>query len=175
MAAARRRGRSLLLRPRVGTVGSVALDEHTNATWLAGSSAGSTDPGSPPDGLATQKDRSQIAPVWCPVANMTSERPYGPGGQITKRGSKHFAPGAKLYFRRVMSYVPEPQVEVVGRHRGSHRYVTMIVSLSWLENWHTDLVYSPYVARKLHPYWDGSPGSQSLAEHYVREFVNKAF
>ena len=43
-----------------------------------------------------------VAPVWCPVATMRAERPYGPGGQETKRGSRHFAPGAKLYCTRII-------------------------------------------------------------------------
>jgi hypothetical protein len=123
-----------------------------------------------------QPDGKQVVPIWCPVANMTSERPYGPGGQITKRGSKHFAAGAKLYFRQVMNRDGDPQLEVVGRHRGSHRYVTMIVSLSWLENWRPELVYSPYVARQLYPIWKtGTLGSKLEAEFYVRKFVNREF
>jgi|SRR5579872_2218305 len=106
---------------------------------------------------------------------MTSERAYGPGGELTKRGSKHFAPRAKLYFLRVMNYLGDPQLAVIGRYRGSHRYVTMIVSFSWLVNWRTDLVYSPYVAKALQPYWDGTPASKGEAEFYVDKFVNKRF
>lgn len=115
-------------------------------------------------------------PVWCPVANMTRERPYGVGSEITKRGSRHFAPGAKLYFHRVVGYSGrggDPQVEVVGRHRGSHRYATMIVSLSWLENWRVDLVYSPHVARELFGIWDGTPQSKAQAESYVQKFLGR--
>jgi hypothetical protein len=107
---------------------------------------------------------------------MTSERHYGPGGQITKRGSKHFAAGAKLYFIRIVNHDSDPQLEVVGRHRGSHRYSTMIVSLSWLENWRPELVYSPYVARQLYPVWrSGTLGYKLEAEFYVRKFVNREF
>ena len=64
-----------------------------------------------------------------------------------------------------------PRVEVVGRHRGSHRYVRMIVPGAWLENWHADLVYSPYVAEHLQPYWDGTPASKAKAEEYVELFT----
>jgi hypothetical protein len=149
------------------------MDEQSDSTELVGGrDADATDSGHPPDTSTTRKDWKQTVPIWCPVATMTSERPYGPGGHVTKRGSKHFAPGARLYFRRVMGYSSDPQVEVVGRHRGSHLYVAMVVSLSWLVNWRADLVYSPYLARKLQPYWDGSPGSQVLAELYVQQFSN---
>jgi hypothetical protein len=62
------------------------------------------------------------------------------------------------------------RVEVVGRHRGSHRYVRMIVRGEWLENWHADLVYSPYVAKELQPYWDGTLASKEEAEFFVQKF-----
>jgi hypothetical protein len=75
----------------------------------------------------------------------------------------------------MMGYLGDPQLEVVGRHRGSHRFVTMIVSLSWLENWRVNLVYSPQVAKELQPYWDGTPASNAKAESYVQKFLNEAF
>src|SRR4051794_22118660 len=88
--------------------------EHTGSVHLSGAAA-------------IRKYFDQVpTPVWCPVANMTRERPYGPGSQITKRGSRHFAPGTKLYFSYEMGHKRDPQLFVVGRHRGSHRYVTMI-------------------------------------------------
>ena len=111
-----------------------------------------------------------VAPVWCPVATMRAERPYGPGGQETKRGSRHFAPGAKLYCNLIVGQKHEPQIEVVGRHRASHRYVTMIVSASWLTNWRVELVYSPRVITDLWPIWDGTPASRAKAEQWVRSF-----
>jgi hypothetical protein len=37
-----------------------------------------------------------LSSVWCIVANIVHERPYGPGGQEVRRGTKHFAPGAKV-------------------------------------------------------------------------------
>ena len=30
---------------------------------------------------------TMVDPVWCPVANVVRERPYGPGGKETRRGS----------------------------------------------------------------------------------------
>nr|GFD56498.1 hypothetical protein [Tanacetum cinerariifolium] len=34
---------------------------------------------------------------WTAVANIVRERPYGPGGAEIRLGTKHFAPGAKVY------------------------------------------------------------------------------
>lgn len=150
------------------------MDEHTNPARPEGSHDTALASGSPSsDSSANEIEGTRGVPVWCPVANMTGERSYGPGGATTKRGSKHFPPGAELFFRHVVGWTGDPQVEVVGRHRGSHRYATMVVSLSWLENWRKDLVYSPYVARALQPYWTGSPGSEFEAEFWVQVFLNR--
>jgi len=110
-------------------------------------------------------------PVWCPVANMTEQRSYGPGGQEIRRGSKHFAPGAKLYCYPPLWGDGYKQIQVVGRHRGSHGYVKMIVRSDWLTNWRVRLVYSPHVIRQLWPFWDGTERSQVRA----KELVNSMF
>ncbi len=63
---------------------------------------------------------------------------------------------------------------MVGRHRGSHRYVTMVVRAAWLTNWRAQLVYSPRVIRALtprwrdRPLWDGSDEAKAWAEEAVR-------
>lgn len=106
-------------------------------------------------------------PIWCPTANMTRERPYGPGGSEIKHGSKHFAPGAKLHILRVVGGAAHTQVRVIGRHRASHRYVTMIVRADWLTNWRVDLVYSPHVISEVWPAWDGSVVTRARAEEFV--------
>ena len=83
-------------------------------------------------------------------------------------GSKHFAPGARIYLRRVMGYPDDvPDIEVAGRHRATHRYVRMIVRASWLEGWRADLVYSPQVIRLLWPKWDGAAASKERAEFFA--------
>ena len=114
-------------------------------------------------------------PVWCPRATLCVERAFGPGGKEIRRGSKHFAPGARIYLRRVMGYPDDvPDVEVVGRHRATHRYVRMIIRASWLENWRTDLVYSPQAIRLLWPKWDGTAASKEQAESFAHFFAKLA-
>lgn len=104
-------------------------------------------------------------PVWCVVANMGADHPYGPGGAEIRRGTRHFAPGARLYVRHTMGWMGDlPDLEVVGRHRATHRYVRMVVDGALLERWRADLVYSPEVIRLLQPYWDGTVASQREAE-----------
>ncbi len=125
-----------------------------------------------PEDIRAVDTLAVVGPVWCPVASMRTERPYGPGGQETRRGSKHFKPGAKLYLSHVLSWLErgakrDVQVYVVGRHRGSHRYVTMAVSASWLTHWRVEMVYSPHVIGELWPEWDGTPAAKGRAQDLV--------
>jgi hypothetical protein len=108
-----------------------------------------------------------VGPIWCPVANMGVERPYGPGGSEIKRGSRHFAPGAKLYCDRYLWGDGYEKIQVVGHHRASHRYVTMVVSSSWLTNWRLELAYSPHVIREFWPRWDGTVDGRQRAQETV--------
>ncbi len=107
---------------------------------------------------------TMVGPVWCLVTNMIQERPYGPGGRKIRRGSKHFAPGAKLYCYRALWGDGYERIQVLGRHRAPHRYVKMIVSEKWLTNWRVRLIYSPHLIRELWPSWDGTEGSREQAQ-----------
>jgi hypothetical protein len=126
-----------------------------------------------------------LPPVWCIVANIVHERPYGPAGQETRRGTKHFAPGAKVYIIDFFWGTGAEDVTLVGRHRRSHHYITMTIRTKWLVNWRAELVYSPYVIRKRleHPWaykpdlpvpdadpleWIGSAAAKAVAEQLIR-------
>lgn len=119
--------------------------------------------------------RKFVGPVWCPVANIVPERPYGPGGEEHRRGTKHFPPGAKIYCHAFFWGRGGEDVEVIGRHRGSHRYEKMIVRSAWLTHWRADLVYSPHVIRQLWPTWNGSEQSKTQAESIVAEMVRRGY
>jgi hypothetical protein len=113
-------------------------------------------------------------PVWCPVATMGVERLFGHQDTTeTRAGTRHFAPGARLYLCHVMNYAhtrrgqDDMDLEVVGRHRATRRFVRLLVRASWLENWRVDLVYSPTVIRLLQPYWDGTAESKAEAASRV--------
>ena len=86
-------------------------------------------------------------PMWCVEANVVYERSYGPGGVEKRSGSKHFAPGAKVYV--VDLYTGGARVKVVGRHRVSHRYITTVVRSEWLVNWRAALIYSPHIISQI--------------------------
>src|SRR5688572_15078570 len=100
------------------------------------------------EGRATST--SKAGPVWCVVANVVMERGYGPGGAEKRRGTKHFAPGAKVFVFEFFWGAGGETVTVIGRHRKSHRFIRLSMRAKHLANWRAELVYSPYVVRQVH-------------------------
>ena len=88
-------------------------------------------------------------PVWCVTANVVLERRYGPGGAEVRRGTKHFAPGAKVHVFEFFWGMGGEQVSVVGRHRKSKKYIALTMRAAHLANWRAELAYSPAVIRRL--------------------------
>ncbi len=111
-------------------------------------------------------------PVWCVVANVKETREHGESKEI-KFGTKHFFPGTKVYCYPVLWGDGYEQIKVIGRHRGSHKYVTMIISSSWLENWRTKLVYSPEVIARFEGRWNSTQDSRAKAEEIVHWMLQR--
>ena len=72
---------------------------------------------------------------WCLVGNIVEERKYGEGGTETRRGTKHFTPGTKMYCLPVQWGDGYEQIIVIGHHRGAKKFRTMIISSIWVTNW----------------------------------------
>ena len=108
--------------------------------------------------------------VWCVVANVVKERAVGQGGTEPRSGTKHFRLGTLVYCPTVLWGDGYENIKVVARHRGSHRYVTLVIRSSWLTNWRVKQVFSPHVIREFRAMgasWDGSAKSKRLAEQIV--------
>src|SRR5688500_14907210 len=69
--------------------------------------------------------KSEAGPVWCVAANVVTEREYGPGGAEKRRGTRHFAPGAKVFVFNFFWGTGGERVTVIGRHRRSHRFIRL--------------------------------------------------
>ncbi len=107
-------------------------------------------------------------PLWCQVANMVQERPFGPGGREARRGgTSDIAPGAKVYCHPPKQGDGYERVQVTVHHRVSHRLITTFTKAAWLEHWMVELVYNPRLIAKLNHDWDGTPESKALAESLV--------
>jgi len=68
---------------------------------------------------------------WCLVGNIVAERPYGEGGDEKRPGTIHFSGGTKVYCLPAQWGDGYDQIIVIGRHRGSKRFNTMIVCSDW--------------------------------------------
>ena len=86
---------------------------------------------------------------WCLIGNIVDRRRYGEGGSEIKPGTKHFSGGTKIYCLPAQWGDGYNQVVVIGRHRGSKKYTTMIISSEWVTNLRAKVVYSPEVLRRI--------------------------
>lgn len=100
--------------------------------------------------------------VWCLVANVVKMRRAGPGGVEVRSGTKHFAPGAKVYVIGAYWGMGGETVTVVGRHRKARRFITIATKSKYLTNWRAALVYSPAVLQRIDA---GVSGGATLIGH----------
>jgi hypothetical protein len=98
-------------------------------------------------------EQSEIHPFWCVASSIVEERVYGPSGSWKSKGTKHFLPGAKVYIVSSYGGMGSETVTVVGRHRRSHRYITIDLAITCLTNLRVELVYSPYVIKQIALHW----------------------
>jgi len=111
--------------------------------------------------------------VWCVVANVVDEHPYKEGRHIV-RGTKHFSPGTKVYCFPPLWGDGYEKIKVIGRHRGSKRFVTMVMPSKWLTNWRVKLVYSPQIVSQMKEHWDGKDESKEQAELLVNTMMKRS-
>ena len=106
---------------------------------------------------------------WTAVGNIVRERPYGPGGAETRSGTKHFAPGAKVY---IIDWFPGTcdAVTVVGHHRKSHQLMKLVVRVDWLEHFRAKVCYAPAVKRIIAEYLAAQGDSHQLL---TKEFAQQ--
>lgn len=94
-------------------------------------------------------ETTTIPSQWCLVGNIVQDRPYGEGGQEHKHGTKHFAPGTKVYCLPAQWGDGYESIVVIGHHRGSKEWVTMVINSAWVTNWRAQVVYAPAVLRRI--------------------------
>jgi hypothetical protein len=82
--------------------------------------------------------------LWCIVGNVVEERAYGPGGVETRRGTKHFRPGAKVH---IIDWYPGGSyaIVVVGQHRRSRSFIKVVMNVNHVENLRVKMIYNPKV------------------------------
>lgn len=116
------------------------------------------------------------SPVWCVAANVRGEIPFGEGAVETRRGTRKFHGGAKVYLAGAYWGMGAMDVTVIGNYRGKG-YITCSLKSHFLTNWRVELVYSPAVLSRIGRIraadsfeWDAGPESKAKAEHFAEMF-----
>jgi len=114
---------------------------------------------------------AELESQWYLIGNIVEQRPYGEGGTEVRPGTKHFSGGTKVYCLPAQWGDGYEKIVVVGRHRGSKRFETMVLDSSCVTNWRAKVVYSPAVLRRLahgfKGYWNRKWESKDEIDAYI--------
>lgn len=96
-------------------------------------------------------------PVWCLAGNIIAEHPFGPGGQVTRSGTRLFRPNTKVYLSDLWNsaYILQPEalpfmrLRVIGQHRKSREWIESYVGVERTRNWRVQLLRQPGPMRRL--------------------------
>ncbi|HEY1016402.1 MAG TPA: hypothetical protein VGE07_27075 [Herpetosiphonaceae bacterium] len=122
----------------------------------------------PAGALATPID--PLAPAWCLVALAPARSRDGRGGWYA--GTKHFAPGAEVFFHYIFSGDGYERAFATGRHRDTGYFVTLMQPTKRFAGWRAAMISDPIVLFELRQYgrgWgDGAPiSAQEMAEEML--------
>ena len=96
---------------------------------------------------------------WCLVGNIVQEREYGENHEA-KLGTKHFSPGTKVYCAPGHWGDGYENIVVIGKHRGSPKYIEIIMPKKHIENFRCQKVFKPAVLKLMNAskwgFWDNS-------------------
>ncbi len=115
------------------------------------------------------EEQNKIDGVWCVVANIVKEHPFGPGGEETKVGTRQFRGGTKVYITGCYPGTCD-SVRCIGLHRHTRRFITCVVDVRWVENFRVKLVYQPKVLELIENDEDCWIRTKEEAEIKAREF-----
>jgi hypothetical protein len=99
-------------------------------------------------GKASPQPEAEPNESWCLVGNVVEEYPHGEQKEI-RRGSKHFSSGTKVYCLPPQWGDGYEKAVVVGLHRGSRKWVTVVMPTSQITNWRAKVVYKQAVLKRL--------------------------
>ena len=107
---------------------------------------------------------------WCLVGNIVAVRPYGEKHEL-RSGTKHFSGGTKVYCLPAQWGDGYERIFVIGRHRGSKVFKTMIISSACVTNWRAKAIYNPEVLRQIHIATQEPRMRRWLSKEEVEEYV----
>ena len=86
--------------------------------------------------------------VYCLTGNIILERISKSQNKIV-RGTLHFSPGSKVYCFPIWYGEPYEKMKVIGRHRKTTKFATMIIPSEYITNWRIKAVYNPFIVKEM--------------------------
>ena len=113
---------------------------------------------------------------WCLVGNIVQDREYGEKHEI-KHGTKHFSPGTKVYCAPCHWGDGYEQIVIIGKHRGSSKYIEIIMPRKYIEHFRCQKVFKPVVLKLMNNsrwgFWDNSDSTKEWITK-LADGLNKA-
>jgi hypothetical protein len=94
--------------------------------------------------MSDEETESGSEGIWCVVANIKREHPFGPGGSEQRSGTRQFRGGTKVYIAGCYAGTCDGTI-AIGLHRKSRRFIMCVVNVTHVENFRVKLVYQPKV------------------------------
>jgi len=113
-----------------------------------------SQPATPLDSEVDEINNSEPESFLCATANVVMSRPYGEDGSQTRKGTKHFRGGAKVYVIDAYGGMCESAI-LIGHHRANGRYINLTMKVKYLENFRVTSIYSPKVISLIKEHYAG--------------------
>lgn len=118
-----------------------------------------------------RKDTSRTEEgVWCVVANIKGDHPYGERGEETRSGTRQFRSGTKVYIAGCYPGACDAVV-CIGLHRKSRKFITCVINVAHVENFRPKMVYHPEVVRRIKEdqrcWFNGREDAENYAEGFL--------
>lgn len=111
---------------------------------------------------------------WCLIGNIVQQHEYGENHEI-RYGNKQFRPGAKVYINLVYGGMGHEQILVIGKPRRSRKFIEIVTSRKYVENFRLQKVYHPFILKKMEQStWDWWGNSDAALDQLIRvlEWLN---
>jgi hypothetical protein len=100
---------------------------------------------------------------WCLVGNIVQSHEFGENGDI-RVGTKHFAPGAKVYIAPAQWGDGYEKVCVIGKPRGKRPLIEIVMKLEYIENLRIKKVFDPAALMRMtessYTWWNNTDADQ---------------
>ena len=109
---------------------------------------------------------------WALVGNIIEEHPFGEEHEIRK-GTKQFAPRAKVYCSKVLWGDGYECMAVIGKPRNGNHYIEIVIKSKMVENFRLKKVFNPAILDKMngarYDWWEDSEEDKLEIQNYISQ------